>query len=165
MGAIALAKRENWIDYSKVLLIYLMVVCHIGTTKTADTVICSFHMSAFFIISGYLHKNKEFIVGMKNSVDRLLVPVVFFNLVGYAIWLMTNTEDCFSLKEFVLKPLFGMLLLNPKYANPMCMPMWFCVTLFLIKAVMFVSSDRKYHTSVLFAALILSVILTNVNGG
>lgn len=158
-------QRENWIDYSKVILIYLMIVCHIGTTKVADTVICSFHMSAFFILSGYLHKNMEFGEGMKKMAKRLIVPVAFFNLLCYAIWLLTNTESEFTMKEYVVRPLLGVLLLNPKYAHPMCMPMWFCVTLFLIKGIVLIRHSRKYHAALLFATLALSVTLTTVNRG
>lgn len=60
-------KRLIWLDWGKAFLIYLMIVGHSAPDKVSDTIICSFHMCAFFFLSGVLHKipmNKiEFIHG------------------------------------------------------------------------------------------------------
>lgn len=47
-------KRINFIDVSKALLIYLVFLGHIERYGDAiSTIIFSFHMPAFFIISGF----------------------------------------------------------------------------------------------------------------
>ena len=54
--------RIVWIDWAKVILIYLMVVGHALPCKWENQVIYAFHMPAFFIISGFLlklNKNKD----------------------------------------------------------------------------------------------------------
>lgn len=60
-------KRLIWLDWGKAFLICLMIVGHSAPDKVSDTIICSFHMCAFFFLSGVLHKipmNKiEFIHG------------------------------------------------------------------------------------------------------
>lgn len=53
MESVSLKIRKPWIDLSKIILIYLMIACHLGMSEITDTIIVSFHMSAFFIISGY----------------------------------------------------------------------------------------------------------------
>ena len=57
--------RLSWIDYAKVICIYLMVVCHAGLKGMGDNLIYQFHIPAFFIISGYLFRLSEALVGGK----------------------------------------------------------------------------------------------------
>lgn len=152
-------KRKLWIDLSKVVLIYLMVACHIGVPHLADTIIVSFHMSAFFMISGYLHKEGELLPSMKKTAKRLLVPVLFFNLLGYFIWIVNNFDIPFSIKEYITKPILGIVLLNPSIAHPMCMPMWFCVTLFFVKMILLPCNKTKMYIIILVGSLIISIIL------
>ena len=108
-------KHELWIDRWKGVLILLVVIGHaVGTGSTissghtaqwlndARMVIYSFHMPAFFILSGFCYKmfnNEGTIVSwsnfLRNRAFRLLLPyfifgvfsVVIFALVhGYANW-------------------------------------------------------------------------------
>ena len=153
--------RRPWIDLSKVVLIYLMVACHIGVPQVADTVIVSFHMSAFFMISGYLHREGEWLPSIKKTAKRLLVPVLFFNLLGYCIWVINNTDVSFSIKEYVTKPILGIVLLNPSIARPMCMPMWFCIALFFIKILLLPCNKTKIYIITLIGGFVISVILLN----
>lgn len=153
--------RKPWIDLSKVVLIYLMVACHIGVSQITDTIIVSFHMSAFFMISGYLHRHWEWLQSIKKAVKRLLVPVLFFNLLGFCIWVINNTDVSFSVKEYVTKPILGIILLNPSIARPMCMPMWFCIALFFIKILLLPCNKTKMYIITLVGCLAISVILLN----
>lgn len=62
-------ERIHWIDWSKCILIYLVVVAHYGQISPfVDNLICAFHMPAFFMISGYLHKQTP----VKQSVIKKL---------------------------------------------------------------------------------------------
>ena len=47
-------QRFHWIDWAKVILIYLMVVGHCFPIKWQYNLIYAFHMPAFFFISGFL---------------------------------------------------------------------------------------------------------------
>lgn len=65
--------RYSWIDYAKVICIYMMVVCHAGLKGNMGTIlIYQFHMPAFYIISGYLFKTK----GLKNELLAFGVPLI-----------------------------------------------------------------------------------------
>lgn len=69
--------RLSWIDYAKVICIYLMVVCHAGLKGMGDNFIYQFHIPAFFIISGYLFRPK----GIKKELLSFGVPILFFGIV------------------------------------------------------------------------------------
>lgn len=160
-----LKQRKLWIDLSKVILIYLMVICHIGISQAADSIIVSFHMSAFFLISGYLHKNEIWFKSIKSAVKRLLIPVLFFNALGYCIWCFQNTNIPFSVKEYITKPILGMVILNPSIARPMCMPMWFCITLFFAKAFSLICKNKKQHLIMLIGCFTAVILLLNIKIG
>lgn len=90
-------ERLPHIDIAKGILIILVVVGHVLTgshfvTKVMIRVINSFHMPAFFIITGMLTNTSKlraqpFGTFLKKKAVRLLVPYVVFELVGM-VWQM-----------------------------------------------------------------------------
>lgn len=51
--------RQNWIDWSKSIGIYLVVLGHCSFfNKDIEGFIYTFHMPLFFMISGYLYKDE-----------------------------------------------------------------------------------------------------------
>ena len=73
------SNRVKWIDYAKCILIFFMVSGHCNINNTYHMFIYSFHMPAFFIISGYLFKIKEekafdsiFIGGSGGSLEKII---------------------------------------------------------------------------------------------
>lgn len=68
--------RVSWIDWAKVICIWLMVSCHSGQTGMILNLTYQFHMPAFFIISGILFRPK----GVKNTLVSFVVPILFFSL-------------------------------------------------------------------------------------
>lgn len=158
-----LKSRKLWIDLSKVILIYLMIVCHLGVPKAVDTIIVSFHMSAFFLISGYLHKDGKWWISTQKAVKRLLIPVLFFNFLGYIVWFFKNIDVPFSLKEYITKPILGLVMLDPSVAHPMCMPMWFCIALFFAKVLSLTCNVRRGQIILLVTCFIASILFLNVD--
>ena len=82
-------KRFDYLDYSKVIAIILVVLGHICSEGNIKTYIYSFHMPLFFIISGYLfnysnvNSCKEFI---NKKIKVCLIPYLTFsiiNILGY----------------------------------------------------------------------------------
>ena len=69
--------RILWLDTLKVMAIYLVVLGHIVSTTYQPNlkgIIYSFHMPLFFMISGYLNKDKR--NAIKANVFALIVPYV-----------------------------------------------------------------------------------------
>ena len=162
--------REYWIDWAKMLLIYLMIVAHSGRISTvADVLICSFHMPAFFFISGYLHKmNPNILNGIKADFKRLIVPTLFFYVVCYCFWLaerlLRGDFADLSYNDLMVKPLLGLFIYDRTIATPMCLVTWFLITLFFAKFLC--NFLLRYPTSVVIVFLVIDVIiLSTINEG
>lgn len=79
-----LSKSLIWLDLAKCIGIYLMIVAHgpLLVNTHARTIIYSFHMPLFFIISGYLYKQLSLVDTFKRDWVRLLLPYLILNLFG-----------------------------------------------------------------------------------
>lgn len=67
-------KRLNWIDVSKGICILAVIIGHMGN-NTINKIVFPFHLTVFFIISGYTLKedklNREY---LGNKFKRLMLP-------------------------------------------------------------------------------------------
>lgn len=73
--------RINYIDWAKAVCIFLMVVGHYTDNTIILSYVYSFHMPAFFIISGFLYKPHPW----KQTIIAFTVPVFFFSLLNLFI--------------------------------------------------------------------------------
>lgn len=76
-----MAERIEWLDVFKAVLILFMVMGHAGTPFV--TYIYLFHMSAFFMISGYTFRGEKYsiIEFVKRKCLTLLFPAYLINMV------------------------------------------------------------------------------------
>ena len=101
-------KREHVWDLAKGILIILVFIAHVPyDDRLWKTVIFSFHMPAFFILSGILMTQsrslqKPFLVYVKKKAYRLLVPVPLFELLAYGEVLL-HWHGHFRIAEFLGK--------------------------------------------------------------
>ena len=161
--------RESWIDYAKCILIYLMIVAHSGRIPSSiDTLVCGFHMPAFFMISGYLtHFNAQgFRTMLFSSTKRLLIPAFFFTGVCYVPWCIQQLRSGlqFSLQEFLFKPLLGLFIYDRDIATPICGVIWFVIVLFICRIIMYCLKDVKIGY-VLFGLGVLSLWISFIQVG
>ena len=77
-------ERLDHIDWAKTICIFFMVVGHYTENKIILSYIYSFHMPAFFIISGFLYKPHSW----KQTIIAFTVPVVFFSLLNLILRLI-----------------------------------------------------------------------------
>lgn len=78
--------RITYIDVSKTICIFLMVVGHWTSNRFVLTYIYSFHMPAFFIISGMLYKPRSFI----KTCLAFGIPVAFYSIVNLLFLLLVG---------------------------------------------------------------------------
>lgn len=131
-------ERIHWIDWSKCILIYFVVLAHYGGIPTfCDNWICAFHMPAFFMISGYLHKQLPVSVSFQKNVKRLLVPALLFSLICWAHTIAIDVikQIPLTMDEHVYKPLLGLVRYDRPNAMPQCGVIWFLEVLFICKLV------------------------------
>lgn len=73
-------KRIEWIDTAKGILIILVVLGHCRTNRIVDMVINSFHMVAFFSLSGItFNANRPFGEFLRKKSKSLIVPYLVFS--------------------------------------------------------------------------------------
>jgi len=142
--------RINWIDYAKGLLIILVVFGHvlrglhgahipIDNEKLMDTLIYSFHMPAFFWLSGlFLGKNmghgfKDF---YQKKLSRVLYPFLLWSLIQGSLSVILNSmtnssKDMHRLAFFWLYPLDQF---------------WFLHALVLIQVLFFLTKRFSWKT-------------------
>lgn len=86
--------RILWLDTLKVMAIYLVVLGHIvSTTYQHDLkgIIYSFHMPLFFMISGYLNKDKH--NAIKANVFALIVPYVLLCILYFPFYALYHRHE------------------------------------------------------------------------
>lgn len=161
-----LPARLNWVDWAKFILIIFVVLDHTGLIdQSIDNYIVSFHMPAFFIISGYLHKVTN-APAFKANFKRLIVPALFYNLIGYIIFVIKkiySVNFVFDYHTFIVKPLLGIFIYNQNVATPMCSIMWFLITMFVVKVIMGLLLDDKITSSIIIVALCLGISFLLIN--
>lgn len=89
--------REEWIDVSKSILIYLMVLGHCMAGNGVNTWFYAFHMPAFFIISGYLYKSHP----ITRTIKQLFIPVLFFSAINLVYKLCMNILTQKGIENFL----------------------------------------------------------------
>ena len=80
--------RIRWLDISKALIIYLVLLGHIVKFDgSVFRIIFSFHMPAFIIFSGYTLKveNVSFKDFFIKKFKALMIPFFYFNIIGIVL--------------------------------------------------------------------------------
>jgi fucose 4-O-acetylase-like acetyltransferase len=172
-------KRENWVDWAKTILIFLMVVGHGGNKGLNQNIlqfIYIFHIPAFFILSGYLFKinrndatNKgKFADIIKKNFNSLIIPMLIFSVIGW-FWYWFNNLILYVFKptsiflnlnfdSLIWKPVLGLWVYDRTIATPMCGVFWFVATLFFIRIL--ASVLLKFNNNyIIFSINVFSIIL------
>lgn len=135
--------RNLWIDRIKFVLIFLVILGHVGfirnsfldisvkgeltnAMKEIIRIIYLFHMPAFVLISGYLTTNRPIVVIYKKSTKFLKLYLIFY--VFNIIFSVVCSSSIPSFKE-LLYPSFGL---------------WYLLALFLWR-VLFAFIDKWYN--------------------
>ncbi len=150
------SKRNNLIDVLKGLLIILVVVGHTNTVFTKW--IYSFHMAAFFAISGFLWNDKYIatkekrIKFIKSRIKRLYLPFVLVNVIFILLnnllvrinfyttnpifaqlttgWPVNQVSELYDTKRMITACLKSLILMSG--SAPLVSTCWFLSTLLII---------------------------------
>ena len=76
-------KRIKYLDVAKAIGIILVIIGHVSQNRVITSIIYSFHMPLFFILSGYVyHKGNT-----KRKVKKILIPYFVFSIISYLYWI------------------------------------------------------------------------------
>ena len=142
-----IVNRLDWMDWAKTIAIALVVFGHI--LMPFSKWIFGFHMPFFFMLSGFLQKKRTVRDEAVNSAKSLLLPYVIYNFLLLIYSLCTGEYT----SGYPLYMLLG-LQWNLSMA---CRPMWFLLSLFIMR--MTYAALPRRGSGLLAAACILFVLL------
>ena len=98
METLQATQRLSYIDTTKTICIFLMIVGHWSTNNILNTYIYSFHMPAFFIISGMFYKPHSAL----KTIKAFSIPVFVFSTVNLLILFMSGKVYATDLSLFFI---------------------------------------------------------------
>lgn len=145
-------RRVEWIDIAKGFLILLVVFGHLNATKWFPKLdgtikwIYTFHMMAFFMLSGMVFNAKNnFKLFFMHKCKTLLVPYVIFSALGLfgIVKQFLNNKDIIDFAANVGRTyLYGE-------------GMWFLCSLFIVEVIAYFLAKIKKCKGLLLVGLIL----------
>lgn len=161
-------KRIHWVDYTKAVAIWLMVVCHFGLRPwELSRWIYIFHMPAFFFVSGYLDKGAPLTFALfKKYFRQILVPYFFFSVCALSTcWIAPYYHpELFgvgSVADSFVRSVVGMLLMDNTVRSYSLMPegaLWFLVALFEVKVLFALMCLCRNKCKVLVPMILLALL-------
>lgn len=131
-------KRIGWIDIAKAFAIFLVVIGHVFRGGDTQRIIYSFHVAAFFALSGMTCHVRDIKVHIKNDLLRIMVPYYIFGLISILVFVVLGQFAAGALQleaeTSLWANLWDLLRACPK-GNRMKfnMPLWFLPCLFVTK--------------------------------
>lgn len=129
-------QRNPYIDLMRGIGIILMVAGHVDFGEGFDRFIHAFHMPLFFLVSGYLSKDKQsvdLITVVKKNAKSLLIPYFAFG----TMYATAHIALASSSGERVERALgsFSSLLWNNTEGLAFADALWFLTAMFLVKLI------------------------------
>ena len=156
--------RIIWIDYCKAIAITLVIMLHIAIPNPYRTIIYSFIIPIFFLLSGMFacpDKYPTSKVFFQQKTLRLLVPYLFFNAVTYIYWCFIARHQGADAESVISlwKPILGALLGIEAWMEH-CKPLWFLPCLMMAEWIFYllVRLSKGHTFLLLFTVLITTTI-------
>lgn len=151
-------KTFVFVDYMKCIGILLIVYGHLPVNEFEYHFLWTFHVPAFFWISGFLTRPDHVKVEIRKKAFRLLIPYVSIYVITACVQALLTLQETreFSSSNFGLT-LLAMFWGNPGYGYFPNMPLWFLPSLFTVEILFGLSATRWRW--VLLAAPVISVWL------
>jgi acyltransferase len=148
--------RLDYIDNAKAIAILLVIIGHTdGLPQFFKNLIFSFHMPAFFFISGYLVKqtklDMDFISFAKSQINTLIIPYIFFGIISIIYSILNNIVKGSSYNIFAM--LYGFAYGNSE--GLVNISLWFFTCLFSTSIIYFLLSNFLQPLKIVFISLLL----------
>ena len=128
------SERIDFLDTLKGIAMYLVILGHVYIPNYLNTIIYSFHMPLFFIISGATIKidkilETDFKIYLKRQIRNYIIPYFWIELFLLPLWYlrMTVSNSDFSF----LDAMKGIIISNAQICNFPASTTWFVLTLFI----------------------------------
>ena len=127
-------KRIEWVDVAKAIGILLVICAHSYLPQSINTIIYSFHIPLFFVLSGYTcNCDMQFYDFAIRRIKGLIVPYFFLSslCLVWFILLRSFANTQLDIGETIIEICLGM----GTYVNT---PMWFIPCLFCVNVFMYI---------------------------
>ena len=156
-------KRIIWIDYAKVIGLFLVILAHlytsegIGSANVVRSFIYGFHMPFFFLISGCLYKVRD--GGLRQAlivnVKKLLLPYICLNLFFAIVYGIISSNPIHQLRSLPYGIVLG--------KGTPCGASWFVIALFFIKCSYDFLSYNKIENIIIPLVFVLTLFLNRLS--
>lgn len=170
--------KENrivWVDWTKALLICLVVLGHSGSIFTKPLYL--FHIPAFFCISGYLCNYEKAEQGSLKSSKWMIFAIIIYNVIFMCIKAVKVfytgigfrlAEEDTLLSELIIKPTYGIFACNymgNPWTHPLVGQFWFVWVLIIIKFLFrYLRNYSDKKLIIINMCCIIVVALWNITG-
>ncbi len=156
--------RIVWIDQLRSVAFLFVIIGHVALPKEMKSLIYSFHMPLFFLISG-LTVNRDKIASIpmldyvKKQAKNLLVPYFWMSFLCYPLWYFAFHMISDSTKLTAFDMFKGILAGSLKYNSP-SNALWFLLVLFLAN-ILYAGLIKlsKGNESLLLCFVVISAII------
>ena len=127
----------SWIDVAKVIGIYFVTIGH-GSLVSKDytTLIYSFHIPLFFLLSGLLYKRRNIRESFKKINRALIVPYLIINAICLLYYFVLQGKTCEEHYDYFIWSRIGAIFMGLGYEAggwiPVSTPLWFAYCLALV---------------------------------
>jgi Fucose 4-O-acetylase and related acetyltransferases len=151
-------RRLEWIDWMKVLGIYLIVLGHFHSI--GERFIYVFHVPLFFVISGLLCKmEKDGHLFWKKLWYNLAIPMLIMAALNFMFYCVLKfiygTFEPIIIYWFIRNAIFAMV---SSFDN-----LWFVYTLILLKIIFQYCSSRKFFYSLIIVMLAIAFLYNTLD--
>ena len=158
--------RLNFIDNAKAIAILLVIIGHTGgIPKSFENLIYSFHIPAFFFLSGYLIKDYKLAYTFKKyfqfQLKSLIIPYLFFGTVSLLYSMLNNfmKGDHFN----IYSKLAGFFYGNSEGLD-INIVLWFFTCLFVTSVLFYLLSKIMKVRNIVIVSLLTSYLVLIIFG-
>ena len=145
--------RCDYIDLVKGFCIIWVVWWHTWHPKILDPY---YHVPLFFFVSGFFIKDSNFLDYVYRRFRQLIVPLVFFFLLYYPLWMVTYLWDHRTLSGFDWCAVRYMFDSSSTEFLTWNGPLWFLLVLFCINILVFAIRKTKYSKPIYVILILFS---------
>ena len=153
------APRIDTIDAAKGFGMLFVIFAHLNYTTAPLTVIYSFHMPLYFILSGMMFNREKFTdfkTFLKRRFHTLIIPYLIFQFISIGFFFLTELVFSGFSSELLNQgaTYISQVFISQGSANMFNRPMWFVLCLFLVELMYyFISSLNKTATVIICTVL------------
>lgn len=126
--------RYYWLDVTKFIGIFLIVLCHFPISKYTAKFLWTFHVPLFFFISGYLFKETTTQDFLDKLRFRLILPYIYIYLLTVLLTVLLKTD--FNITHIV-SMILGLFWGTHRYPGFINSALWFLPGLISVQLLYF----------------------------